>query len=181
MRRNVEDVRVMTSTQAGTDSWPTSLRLFWAMNVILGIICLAFEAVWRHIYRLSQPYNSPVLTFRHWTDLTRFESRFTHLHTPVFFTGQYLYDFMYPAPVALLYQAFYITKHPVLTFLLVTGGLCLFLTALLGRVMERAGASRTLTPLFLLSMLAMSFPLCGLYTSWATWRFVSSCWLPSVF
>lgn len=151
-------------TQESGNRWPRPLRLFWAMNVILGIVCLGFEAVWRHEYHLGQPYNSPVLTFYHWTDLLRFQSRFVYLHTPLFFTKQYEYLFMYPAPVALLYEAFYLTGHPVLAFFCLTGGLCLVLTVLLGAAMARAGANSTTTTLFLFSMLAMSYPLWFVYS-----------------
>lgn len=107
------------------------------------------------------PYTSPFNPFRHWVDFIAFHPRFQHFHHLDFFSTAPSFNltFMYPAPAALLYEAFYITHwHSTALFLGVTGGLVLYLTALLGRCMAAHGLRTSTVWWFLGSALLFSYP-----------------------
>jgi hypothetical protein len=142
-------------------SLPFPVRIFWALNVFLSFLCGVIMLGNRYLLHLPYPYNFPALPFRHWIDFWCFQIRFQHFHQlDVFSTSPELsFRFMYPAPMALLYEGFYsFGRYSLVVFLLATAALVLFLGGLLGRAMVRLGISPVITLLFLTSTLVFSFP-----------------------
>lgn len=137
---------------------PKAIRAFWALNVCLGAFSLIWTYVSTHIRHVHDPYTFPFSLYG-FSDLLRFAGRFQHLHSREFFAvGDPALNFMYPAPVALLYEGFYLTHHALWAFFLVCGILTAALGVMLGGRMVREGLGRWITALFLLTTLAVSYP-----------------------
>ena len=140
---------------------PRPLRAFWILNVLLTGTCAAIMATNRFLLHKAPPYTSPFIHFYHWIDLLLFVPRFQHFHQLDFFSEApaFSYRFMYPAPVALLYEGFYFSHwHTVWIFFAVTGSLVLALGFVFGRQMVRRGVHPWTTILFLSSALLISYP-----------------------
>ena len=140
---------------------PRPLRLFWFLNIFLGVLCVAIMRGGKHLFHWGYPYNYPFIPFFYWPDFLYFLPRFQHFHQLDFFSTapEFGLRFMYPAPVALLYQVFYLTgAHSLRVFFAVTLSLVLFLAYLLGRAMVQRGIEPVTSALFLLSALVFSYP-----------------------
>lgn len=141
---------------------PQPVRLFWALNIFLSALCLVIMRGGKYLFHWRYPYTFPFINFLYWIDLLCFRPRFNFLHSAAFFSSSPLLGtrFMYPAPVALLYEAFYLAgPATVALFLSVTLGLLLLLAVLLGRAMIRRGVSPALASVFLGSVALFSYPL----------------------
>lgn len=140
---------------------PKPVLVFWALNVALSLLCAAIMYGDRYLLHGEYPYTSPFIPFNGWIDFLCFNSRFHHFHRLDFFTDARPYGltFMYPAPVALLYEGFYAIRwHSLTIFLAVTGALVILLGVLLARAMVRRGVSTAMTALFLGTVLCVSYP-----------------------
>ena len=138
---------------------PKPVRLFWGLNVILSLFCLAIELGDRYLLHGSYPYTFPTLPFDNFGDFVCFDDRFKHFHSPEFFSPTLGTPFAYPAPMALFYKAFYLPPHHHLPiFLLINAGCVLWLAWLLGRAMLGRRVSPRTTWIFLFSTLCVSYP-----------------------
>ena len=139
---------------------PKPLRIFWLVNIALTGLCVAIMHRERQLHR-QEPYTSPFIPFHHFIDLVCFISRFQHVHRLDFFSEATSFGqrFMYPAPVALLYESFYASGwHLVRLFFLGTMIPVLALGVILGREMVRRGIGPGTTLLFLSSAAFFSYP-----------------------
>jgi hypothetical protein len=107
--------------KSGTSSvkLPKPLRIFWFLNIALTGLCVVIMRGEKYILHRKFPYTTPFIFFQHWVDLLCFIPRFRHIHHLDFFSeaSSCSFRFMYPAPVALLYESFYVTGwHPVRLF-----------------------------------------------------------------
>jgi hypothetical protein len=153
--------KIAGKTAAAAAMLPRPLRVFWILNVFLTGTCAAIMATNRFLLHKGPPYRSPFIPFQHWIDLLLFAPRFQHFHQLDFFSEapSSSFRFMYPAPVALLYEGFYFFHwHTVWIFFAVTGSLVLALGAILGRQMVRRGVHPWTIVLFLSSALLFSYP-----------------------
>jgi hypothetical protein len=140
---------------------PKPVRIFWFLNIFLSLSCAAIMAGDKYLLHGRYPYTWPFIPFHGFLDFLCFNFRFQHFHHLDFFSDARVYGlkFMYPAPVALLYEGFYaIHWHSLTIFLLVTGSLVAMLGGMLGRAMVRRGVTRWKTALFLGSVLCVSYP-----------------------
>ena len=140
---------------------PRPLRAFWILNVLLTGTCAAIMATNRFLLHKAPPYTSPFIHFYHWIDLLLFVPRFQHFHQLDFFSEapSFSWRFMYPAPVALLYEGFYFSHwHTVWIFFAITGSLVLALGVVLGRQMVRRGVHPWTIVFFLSSAFLFSYP-----------------------
>ena len=141
---------------------PPALGLFWIATLALGLLCALSELISAFILHLNGVYTWPALPFYDCIDLRCFQRRFDHFHSPVFFSTAYDQGpaFGYPAPGALLYEAFFGPHfHPFILFFVVTLAGLAFLAALLLRSMHRSGVSPKTLVLFFLPVLVFSHPL----------------------
>jgi hypothetical protein len=140
---------------------PKPVRVFWLLNVLLSLSCAAIMAGDKFLLHGHYPRTWPFIPFYGFLDFLCFNFRFQHFHHLDFFSDARAYGlkFMYPAPVALLYESFYaIHWHSLTIFLVVTGSLVLLLGAMLGREMVRRGVAPRLVVVFLASVLCVSYP-----------------------
>jgi hypothetical protein len=140
---------------------PQPLRSFWRLNVVLSVACGLIMLGAKFLLHAQYPYTWPFIPFYGWIDFVCFKQQFHYFHHLNFFdyVGQYDLHFMYPAPVALLYEGFYALHwHSLSIFLLSTGGLVLLLAALLGREMVQRGIAPRIATLFIGSALCFSYP-----------------------
>lgn len=143
-----------------TAELPKPVRLFWGLNVFLSLFCLVLMQGDKYLLHGSYPYTFPTLPFDNFDDFVCFDERLKHFHSPEFFSPALGTPFAYPAPMALVYRAFYLPHHHHLSiFLLITAACVLSLAGILGRAMMRRGVSPRTTWLFLLSTLCVSYPL----------------------
>ncbi len=153
--------KIAGKTAAAAVALPRPLRVFWILNVFLMATCAAIMATNRFLLHKAPPYTSPFFPQSDWNDLLCFATRFQYFHRLDFFSEAlpHGHRFMYPAPVALLYEGFYFSHwHTVWIFFAVTGPLVLALGATLGRQMVRRGVHPWTTILFLSSALLISYP-----------------------
>ena len=142
-----------------TAELPKPVRLFWGLNVFLSLFCLALEFGDRYLLHGSYPYTWPVLPFNRWIDFLCFDDRFARFHSAEFFLPELGVPFAYPAPMALVYKAFYLPPHHHLPiFLLINAGSVLWLAWILGRAMIGRGVSPQATWLFLSTTICVSYP-----------------------
>jgi hypothetical protein len=93
-------------------------------------------------------------------DFRCFMPRFQYFHSAQFFSTDWHLNprFSYPAAGAVLYELFYLSPFPTITFFVVNLGLISALGYLLGRAMIRQGANARKTCLFLASAMVFSYP-----------------------
>ena len=151
----------MTSPDSENLPLPRPLRIFWALNIFLGVLCVVIMRGGKYLLHWGYPYNYPFIPFLHWPDFLFFFARFKHFHQLDFFSTapEFGLRFMYPAPVAVLYQGFYLTgPHSLRVFFAITLALVLVLATVLGRAMVRMGVRPAAAALFLASTLLFSYP-----------------------
>src|SRR3982750_4191125 len=100
---------------------PRALQLMLVGLYVFVIACFASIEFCQVILKLnSYPYNTPLLN-EYFPDFLNSKGRMAFFHTPAFFRPFYPIPFMYPAPVALAYKAFYLFGERALpVFLLFT-------------------------------------------------------------
>ena len=139
-----------------------SLFAFLGVLVVLTVLCLAAELVCSFVLHSAQfPYRWPLLPRDYsFGDLAGFRDRFAFFHSPRFFampagTAPYTY----PAPIALVYEAFYRTPHYVRVFLVLVMASWTTGLFLLGRALIRRGYSLRASLLLTGTALLCSYPL----------------------
>jgi hypothetical protein len=144
---------------------PPALVLGWVVNLTLAVIAAAVyagQAIFRWKYP-ADPFFIPSFGF---TDLLRYQRLFQLFHTLQFYpySNDSIYPITYPAPVAMLYQLYYLAgSHALLAFFVTTGVGLLLLGWLLAREMVRAGMGRGVTIALLLTSAMASYPLWAEY------------------
>jgi len=105
-------------------SLPRSLRVFWLLNILLGVVCIGLLLLQKYILHHPNPYNLPLLPISRGADLMTYQRRFVYFHhVQVFSTQIPTPPYAYPAPVALLYKFFYLShQHVHRFFYSLTGG-----------------------------------------------------------
>ena len=110
---------------------------------------------------LKEPYDYPYLsTQQSFWDFMTFAIKSHHFHTPAFFTADPKFPFLYPAPCAVFYQAFFffgsLSLLLFLTFIVLT---FLIAALLLHRAMKQRGVSTLQAAAFLGFTLLLSYPM----------------------
>ena len=163
---------------------PLPLRVFVGVAASLLAVAATAEAVCRYVLHYGYPYRSPLPDDR-FPDLTQLVPRFQHLHTLQFFTDAWDQPFMYPAPVAACYRAFFIfTPHESRVFVCFVS-LCAVIAALLFcRNLVRHGLGRPASVFLVTFALLTSYPLwfeirqanmeicCWLFAAVGLWAFL---------
>lgn len=159
-------------------SLASPVRRFLVLLGILTVACILAEvfcAIHRH---LGTPYDWPLMPnhdpFR---DFYLYQPRYHFFHSPEFFRFQGP-DYLYPAPVAVVYKFFYLFPHTTDVFL---GALSATFVASLV-LFSRALLRRSLTPLALVQLLSVivlcSFPFAFEFEQanmeWIIWLLVVS-------
>lgn len=157
----VEWIRPTVAT--GRKRLGPDLRSFVVAQVVFTAVCWAFLFHWRHYP--AYPYTTPYLHYNHLLDLEIFRPRFEYLHNARFFDPPDSFlplttqVYQYPAADALLYEAFYTTKHPAPAFLLVTVPLLLVLAFSFARALSHTGVARWKAYGLVIYSLVLSYPL----------------------
>jgi hypothetical protein len=141
---------------------PKTLRVFWGLSVLLSVLCVGVMGANHFLFHRGFPYTWPFIPFYRCVDFWCFQVRFTHFHRlDVFSTSPaFSFRYMYPAPMGLLYEGFYLTgRHSLIVFLAVTGAAVLSSAVGLGKAMVRRGAASLAVSCFLASALVLSYPL----------------------
>ena len=138
---------------------PLPLRVFVGVAASLLAVAATAEAVCRYVLHYGYPYRSPLMDDR-FADLTQLVPRFQHLHTLQFFTDSWDQPFMYPAPVAACYRAFFFfVPHESRVFVCFVS-LCAAVVALLFcRNLVRHGLGRPASVFLVTFALLTSYPL----------------------
>lgn len=138
---------------------PPVLEIFLTLLVALSGVCLLVEGAAKMIYRFGAPYDSPLL--HEWfPDLLYFEQRFQNLHQMRFFTYDPLHPFMYPAPVALPYIAWFsLGENAIWGYLGLALAAVVGAAVLVGRALRRRGLRWSSTVLLLVGAVFLSYPL----------------------
>jgi hypothetical protein len=109
----------------------------------------------------STPYTWPFMPFRDCDDIRCYFTRFYFFHHIEFFSRDPRFGavFGYPAPGAVLYQFFYLARHPIIFFFVTSLGLLAILGAILFRSMREQGLSVRICALFIAFAVVFSFPI----------------------
>ena len=97
---------------------PLAVRLFGWVTLGLTLLCLGVEWICGTVLRLQYPYTWPLMpTNDPFRDFHLYRDRFSVYHSAQFFTypGE---AYLYPAPAAVFYKLFFLSRHPTRTFLL---------------------------------------------------------------
>lgn len=150
---------------------------FLKVNLLLVLACFLIEAFCKYVLHLGHPYNYPIF-YRHdnFGDFNIYNMKFWYIHRPAFFTtGR---AFMYPAPIAVLYEVFYRfhahALHVFLGFMLTS-----FLVSgvLLGLALSRRGLPAIKAAGFVGATLFLGYPLWYVYkqanTEVGTWILIA--------
>jgi len=136
------------------------LMIFIKVSLLLFFACGVVEEFCKHVLHLGWPYDYPLLvpnqTF--W-DLTLYQYRFNFFHHPQFFQTNPYFPFMYPAPVAVLYDVFYRSPRPLQTFLGFILVSFLAAAAVLCRALLQRGVPMHKSVSFIAASLFLSYPL----------------------
>ena len=138
---------------------PPLLREFCWTVTILSLLSVVFCLLMHYVFHRHYPYDWPLYIPRdRFNDFTIYYSKFKLFHQASFFTTDY--PFTYPAPVALVYRAFYKwggTHH--LRWFLAFIVAVLFVPAILfGRALRERGLSSRSSALFILVLFFLSWP-----------------------
>ncbi len=143
----------------GVAHMPRPVQYFMLVSIILCGICGFVEVFCRFGLHHSYPYTWPLLaTNSRFTDLTGFRSRFVLFHGIGFFSFQGP-EFLYPAPLAVVYRFWYHFSFFLQLFLasfLVSflGAACLF-----GRTLLAHGLPAQRVLMLLIASVACSYPM----------------------
>ena len=137
------------------------LQLFITIQLVLLLACDLTELFCRTVLHLKEPYDYPYLsTQQSFWDFMTFAIKSHHFHTLAFFTADPKFPFLYPAPSAVFYQAFFLFG-PLSLLLFLTFIVLTFLIAalLLHRAMKQRGVSTLQAVAFLGFTLLLSYPM----------------------
>ncbi len=136
-------------------------RWFAGSMVVLAVLCWVTAFACRTQPALNiEPYRSPLFD-EHFPDLLLFRDRFRLFHSTGFFTFQSIHPVMYPAPVAVVYEVFYLLagNHPVWLFLALVFGVFATAGTLFARGLMRRGMSRWHAVSFTAIVLTTCYPI----------------------
>jgi hypothetical protein len=142
-------------------SLPVELWVFLGIVVVLALACAACECFCFFVLHRSSPYVWPTIPFYDNVDIRCFIPRFHYFHRLEFFSHDPSLKpvFGYPATGAVLYECFFLTSHPIVTFFVVSLGLMSVLGAMLFRSMRTQGLGLRSTSVFLVVAVVLSYPL----------------------
>ena len=150
----------MESETVKTRSLPSVLRMFLTGTVVMGLLAVAAEFIcarWLGLDRI--PYNGMTLGSKlDFADLAMFPPRFDHFHTTDFFSHAWGSDFLYPAPIAVLYWMFHLFPDDVNFFLAFVSLCFVCLTGWLFRELRRRGVAVAGAAVFASLSLVFSYP-----------------------
>lgn len=123
------------------------------------MVCGAAELYAKLVLHLNGRYVYPLLD-EFYPDFFPFTQTFAYLHTLRFFDTSVLHPFMYPAPVAMVYAAFFRASphHALRCFLAVMLGCVGLAAVLLIRAMRARRQSAVTAAAFVSSVLLLSYP-----------------------
>ena len=140
-------------------SVPQPVRAFFVTLCVLVAICFGAEAFCRFILHLYMPYDFPLISpHTSFWDFRQYFDQFKRLHTSSFFEGNYI--MLYPAPVVVLYRAFYtFLPHATVVFIgfIVLGSLTV--AALAFRAVRAKGVAPRTAGLISFGAWLLSYPL----------------------
>jgi hypothetical protein len=137
------------------------LKLFITIQLVLLLACDLTELFCRTVLHLKEPYDYPYLsTQQSFWDFMTFAIKSHYFHSPAFFTADPKFPFLYPAPSAVFYQAFFLFG-PLSLLLFLTFLVLTFVVAalLLHRAMRQRGVSALQAAAFLAFTLLLSYPM----------------------
>lgn len=137
---------------------PSVIRLFWGVIVgttLLSFLFCVFELVRHAPYFYISPLSPRPDRFG---DFTIYVAKFRLFHTVEFFTT--CFPFTYPAPVSLIYLAFYrvFGVHALRVFLVACGLACLVPAVWFGNALRRQGVGLSTVVLFTSTLVLTSWP-----------------------
>ncbi len=137
-----------------------AIKRFQLLITALLVACFATEAFCRWVLHLPYPYNWPLM-FPHvsFFDFTFFASRFQHFQRGAFFAVPEAGQFMYPAPVAVVYRFFYLFPHPTVVYLCTIVLAVLVADVIFARVLMRRGISAFHAYVFTVTSTLMAYPI----------------------
>jgi len=120
---------------------PPVLKFFAFSSIFLTIAAWISILVCRDFLNLRDlPYGGYLFPRQEdYMDLRMLVDRFDYFHTLYFFSTSRGAPYLYPAPVAILYKAFFLSHHPLIVFLSFLVLIFLSLAALLSRALFRHG------------------------------------------
>ncbi len=138
---------------------PPFLYQFAALLTGLMSICFFVEIIARRIYQLHYaPYWEPLFE-EYFPDFVAFRGRFQFFHSDHFFHYSSNLPFMYPAPVAVVYKAFYLLPaHSLFTFLFLGASAFLLASLWLTRHLLKRGVPIGDALAFPLIVILCSYP-----------------------
>lgn len=151
----------VSDTDSGEFRLSTEIRMFYRIVLLLTLICAVCECFCYFVQHRHAPYTWPFIPFYDNVDIRCYISRFHHFHHLDFFSSDPRLGsgFGYPAPGAVLYEIFYLTAHPIVSFFIVSLGLMSLLGATLFRSMRAEGLNMRTTAFFLAFSVVLSYPL----------------------
>jgi hypothetical protein len=137
------------------------LKTFVKVEFLLAFVCVLVERFCKYVLHLHEPYDYPFPTrLATFWDFLLYRNRFQHFHHPDFFTVDPAMTFLYPAPMAVLYEIFFRFHAAALAvFLSFIAGSFLVTGILLGRAMLRRGVSTLKVGAFIAANLLLSYPM----------------------
>jgi len=138
---------------------PGALRAFAVGLIGLVVLCGVAELLCRTVLPLNfDPYIYP-LGRQRYPDLLRFQERFQHFHSVEFFRLPFSFEYLYPAPDAVVYKIFFLfTEHPVRAFLGFSCGSLVIAGVIVGWTMRGRGTARFSAYAFPSAVLLCSYP-----------------------
>lgn len=144
-------------------SLPREVKVFWIALVVLSMISCISCLYCRLALHLDYPYTWPLfIPEARYTDFTIYADRFRHFHQSEFFDGPG-FPFTYPAPVALIYELFYLTPAPLYCFLATVIMASLCAVSFLGKKLYERNISKPVLLLFLATLVLLSYPMAFLF------------------
>lgn len=144
-----------------------AIRAFAAMQVALTALCY-FSLLWWKRIRLGShvpnpiyPYATPFIPYSARHDLFVYSNRMVALHSPRFFSAEFLIPWQYPPAMAFLYVPLLAHHRPKVTLLLffgITVSLVLLMGFLLARRLMQEGFSALRAYGFVGGTLLLSYP-----------------------
>jgi len=120
-------------------SLPPPIHRFLRLSLALTVLCLFVEVFCARILHAHYPYTWPLMpALDPFRDFYLYEPRFTFFHSPAFFTYQG-WEYLYPAPLSVVYRLFYFLPHSTECFLATLSASFLAATILLGRALAARG------------------------------------------
>ena len=139
-------------------AFPPILARFWVSIVALTVASLTYTLVMTYWVGAKYPRGLPLFHGdKPFWDFTVFKERFHHFHTPSFW-DTFNYPFTYPAPLGVVFAAFYKLPQPLKCYLALCSAALVVGMWLLGRELATRGISWWMAFGFAGTLLATSWP-----------------------